>query len=151
MRAALIEPLREVYGVSDKVLTMTLSACCWRRREVSARWREVGGSMIAVDTLVHNFLHRTGILSRFGADHAYGAACYQPGGAPKSSAALPSRSTPVRSIRRSLRSSRGSSSTPSGGIAPRKASTSATAIASMIASLAATSTAKFGSCATEKY
>ena len=35
--------------------------------------------MIAVDTLVHNFLHRTGILSRFGAQHGYGAACYQPG------------------------------------------------------------------------
>jgi hypothetical protein len=36
--------------------------------------------MIAVDTLVHNFLHRTGILHRFQADHAYGLACYQPGG-----------------------------------------------------------------------
>ncbi len=33
--------------------------------------------MIAIDTLVHNFLHRTGILRRFEADHAYGAACYQ--------------------------------------------------------------------------
>jgi hypothetical protein len=36
--------------------------------------------MIAIDTLVHNFLHRTGILARFGADHLYGAACYRPGG-----------------------------------------------------------------------
>jgi len=36
--------------------------------------------MIAVDTLVHNFLHRTGILHRFRADHAYGPACYRPGG-----------------------------------------------------------------------
>jgi hypothetical protein len=35
--------------------------------------------MIAIDTLVHNFLHRTGILGRFDADHSYGAACYQPG------------------------------------------------------------------------
>ena len=26
-------------------------------------WTEVGGSMIAIDTLVHNFLHRTGILA----------------------------------------------------------------------------------------
>ena len=26
-------------------------------------WIEVGGSMIAIDTLVHNFLHRTGILA----------------------------------------------------------------------------------------
>ena len=35
--------------------------------------------MIAVDTLVHNFLHRTGILARFEADHPYGPACYRPG------------------------------------------------------------------------
>ncbi len=36
--------------------------------------------MIAIDTLVHNFLHRTGILARFNANHLYGAACYRPGG-----------------------------------------------------------------------
>jgi hypothetical protein len=36
--------------------------------------------MIAIDTLVHNFLVRTGILKRFEADHSYGAACYQTGG-----------------------------------------------------------------------
>jgi hypothetical protein len=35
--------------------------------------------MIAIDTLVHNFLHRTGILARFKASHAYGAACYRSG------------------------------------------------------------------------
>ena len=35
-------------------------------------WIEVGGSMIAIDTLVHNFLHRTGILHRFNANHLYG-------------------------------------------------------------------------------
>jgi hypothetical protein len=44
------------------------------------RWVEVGGNMIAVDTLVHNFLHRTGILRRFQAVHAYGLGCYRPGG-----------------------------------------------------------------------
>ena len=33
--------------------------------------------MIAIDTLVHNFLHRTGILPRFNANHVYGAACYR--------------------------------------------------------------------------
>src|SRR6185295_2174420 len=44
------------------------------------RWPEVGASMIAIDTLVHNFLHRTGILRRFGAAHAYGATCYRRGG-----------------------------------------------------------------------
>ncbi len=36
--------------------------------------------MIAIDPLVHNFLHRTGILRRFKADHSYGQDCYRPGG-----------------------------------------------------------------------
>jgi hypothetical protein len=80
MRAALIDPLKEVHGVSDKVLLMTLSSLFLGAPRSRLRWHEVGGSMIAVDTLVHNFLHRTGILHWFRADHAYGAACYRPGG-----------------------------------------------------------------------
>jgi hypothetical protein len=43
-------------------------------------WVEVGGTFVAVDTLVHNFLHRTGILNRLRADHPYGDRCYRPGG-----------------------------------------------------------------------
>jgi hypothetical protein len=39
-----------------------------------------GGSMIVVDTLVHNFLHRTGILNRLDATHPYGPGCYRPTG-----------------------------------------------------------------------
>jgi hypothetical protein len=80
MRMALLEPLREVYGVSDKVLTLALSVLFLGGSGHRRRWLEVGASMIAVDTLVHNFLHRTGILHRFKADHAYGLACYRPGG-----------------------------------------------------------------------
>jgi hypothetical protein len=80
MRASLIEPLREVYGLSDKVLTMALSCILLGAPKKMSLWTEVGGSMIAIDTLVHNFLHRTGILHRFGAAHAYGSACYRPGG-----------------------------------------------------------------------
>jgi hypothetical protein len=80
MRDALIAPLREIYGVSDKVLTMALSSILLGAPNKLRLWREVGASMIAIDTLVHNFLHRTGILNRFGADHAYGSACYRPGG-----------------------------------------------------------------------
>jgi hypothetical protein len=80
LRAALIEPLREVYGVSDKVLTMTLSCVLLAAPRGHETWREVGATMIAIDTLVHNFLHRTGILARFGAYHLYGAGCYRPGG-----------------------------------------------------------------------
>jgi hypothetical protein len=77
MRAALVDPLREVYGVSDKVLMMALSQLLLGAPRPRRLWREVGGSMIAVDTLVHNFLHRTGILHRFDAHHSYGPACYQ--------------------------------------------------------------------------
>jgi hypothetical protein len=48
--------------------------------DVRPRWLEVGVHLIAVDTLVHNFLHRTGILARFKAAHPYGPGCYRPGG-----------------------------------------------------------------------
>jgi hypothetical protein len=78
--AAVVEPMRHIYGLSDKVLTMALSCILLvapRDREV---WREAGGSMIAIDTLVHNFLHRTGVLRQFGTEHVYGPACYQPDG-----------------------------------------------------------------------
>jgi hypothetical protein len=78
MRAALIEPLRNVYGVSDKILNMALSVLMLAAED--RRWVEVGGSMIAIDTLVHNFLHRTGFLSRFRAPHSYGGRCYAAGG-----------------------------------------------------------------------
>jgi hypothetical protein len=80
MAAALIEPLREIYGISDKVLAMALSALLLGAPKKMVLWTEVGGSMIAIDTLVHNFLHRTGILARFNANHLYGAACYRRGG-----------------------------------------------------------------------
>ena len=79
LREAIIGPLRNVYGVSDKVLAMALSnlLVAASRRPL---WVEVGATFVAVDTLVHNFLHRTGILYRLGADHPYGDRCYRPGG-----------------------------------------------------------------------
>ena len=63
MREALIGPLREVYGVSDKVLAMTLSCILLAAPKHLRLWHAVGASMIAIDTLVHNFLVRTGILA----------------------------------------------------------------------------------------
>jgi hypothetical protein len=80
VRIALIEPMRNVYGVADKVLAMALSGILIGAAEVRPRWLEVGVHLIAVDTLVHNFLHRTGMLSRFKAGHPYGPGCYRPGG-----------------------------------------------------------------------
>jgi hypothetical protein len=80
MRHALLEPLRHVYGVSDKVLSMALSVLLFAAPKTMRVWAEVAAGMVAIDTLVHNFLVRTGILRRFNADHPYGPACYQPGG-----------------------------------------------------------------------
>ena len=80
MAAAVIEPMREIYGVSDKVLAMALSCLLLGAPKKMGLWIEVGGRLIAIDTLVHNFLHRTGILARFNANHLYGGACYRPGG-----------------------------------------------------------------------
>jgi hypothetical protein len=77
---ALIGPLRNIYGVSDKVLTMALADLLIGAHSQRPVWFETGKAMIAVDTLVHNFLCRTGILERCGIPHSYGAACYSRGG-----------------------------------------------------------------------
>jgi hypothetical protein len=79
-RAALVDPLRHVYGISDKVIAMALATLLMGAGATRPGWFEVGASFIAVDTLVHNFLHRTGILDRLGASHPYGPACYRPAG-----------------------------------------------------------------------
>jgi len=77
---ALLEPLGHVYGVSNKVLAMALSDLLLASDAKRLTWIEAGAVMIAVDTLVHNFLHRTGILHDMRADHPYGPRCYAPGG-----------------------------------------------------------------------
>jgi hypothetical protein len=79
-RVGLIEPMRNVYGVADKILAMAMSGILIGAADVRPSWLEVGVQLIAVDTLVHNFLHRTGILARFKAAHPYGPGCYRPGG-----------------------------------------------------------------------
>jgi len=76
----LIGPMRNIYGVSDKVLTMTFSGLLIGASDGRPHWFETGKSMIAIDTLVHNFLHRTGILEDCATPHAYGVACYGVGG-----------------------------------------------------------------------
>ena len=73
---ALVGPMRHIFGVSDKVLTMTLSSLLMADRANRPDWFTVGSEMIVVDRLVHNFLARSGILRRFEADHPYGPSCY---------------------------------------------------------------------------
>lgn len=75
MAAAVLDPMRHIYGVSDKVLSMSLSMLLLAGDQEREQWRTAGAAMIAIDTLVHNWMHRTGILGRFGFTHAYGSVC----------------------------------------------------------------------------
>ena len=74
-REAILGPLRHVYGVADKVLSMALASMLLAAPQTKPTWHEVGASFIAVDTLVHNWLHRTGILKNCGVAHPYGQRC----------------------------------------------------------------------------
>lgn len=80
MREALLGPLGQVHGISSKVTSMALASLLLGADAKRDLWLETGASMIAIDTLVHNWLHRTGVLREFEADHAYGPRCYGPGG-----------------------------------------------------------------------
>jgi hypothetical protein len=80
LRQALLEPLGHIYGVSNKVLAMALSDLLLAGDAKRPAWIDAGTVMIAIDTLVHNFLHRTGILRGLKAEHPYGSGCYAPGG-----------------------------------------------------------------------
>lgn len=76
LASSVIEPLRHVYGVSDKVLNMSLATLLLGGDSGRPRWIAAGTNMIAVDSLVHNWLTRTGILRSLRAGHAYGDRCY---------------------------------------------------------------------------
>jgi hypothetical protein len=80
MRDALLKPLTNIYGVGPKLWSMALADLLLAGDPVRERWVATGAGMIAIDSLVHNFLHRTGVLHRFGAAHRMGPGCYAPGG-----------------------------------------------------------------------
>ncbi len=76
MVESVVGPLRNIHGIFEQragaFLVLLIASARTPQRPLllaSGRplWCEVGAQMIAVDTLVHNFLHRTGMLSRFGA------------------------------------------------------------------------------------
>lgn len=80
MGAALLQPLTNIYGVGEKVWSLALADLLLGADPARERWVKTGASLIVVDTLVHNFLHRTGTLRRFRAEHTYGPGCYAPNG-----------------------------------------------------------------------
>ena len=73
-RNALVDDFTKVFGIGDKLSNMTLSYFLMSDLENPSRLR-LGQAMVAVDSLVHNFLHRTGILEFYKAEHNYGPLC----------------------------------------------------------------------------
>lgn len=70
-----IKKITTIASVGPKLAHMALSGLfltCYPGWD----YRRVGLHMIAVDSLVHNFLHRTGILADYGVNHAYGPRCH---------------------------------------------------------------------------
>lgn len=76
MRAAVIEPLSAIPSSGPKIWSMILSEMLLAGDPARERWVTTGAGMIAIDTLLHNYLRRTGILRRLGCEHLYGPACY---------------------------------------------------------------------------
>jgi hypothetical protein len=77
---ALVAELSQVFGVSNKVIAMAFSVLLVGADPAREDWVLVGQQLVAIDSLVHNFLHRTGILAMFGVAHPYGDRCYGAGG-----------------------------------------------------------------------
>jgi hypothetical protein len=78
--APIIDALRHIHGVSDKVLSLALVVLLLGGRPGDSLWQAAGVQLIVIDTLVHNWLHRTGILNDLDARHRYGPKCYAPSG-----------------------------------------------------------------------
>ena len=91
MQKALLEPLTSIVGTGPKVWSMILAELLLGADPLRERWVTAGASFVAVDSLVHAFLHRTGCLQRLDAAHRYGPACYEPGGCTDVIASLAAR------------------------------------------------------------
>ena len=72
----LLKEFGQIYGVGPKLASMALASLLIAAGRSKPGWVELGRSFVVVDSLVHNFLHRTGILAAYGHSHAYGQACY---------------------------------------------------------------------------
>lgn len=79
-RESLLAPLRNVFGVSDKVLSMALADLLLAAQDARTHWHEVGATFVAIDSLAHKYLVRSGILKALKLQHPYGLDCYEQDG-----------------------------------------------------------------------
>jgi hypothetical protein len=74
-----IGKISAIANVGPKLAQMAL-AWLFLTRSPGWDYRQVGLHMIAVDSLVHTFLHRAGILDSYQVEHAYGPRCHAEAG-----------------------------------------------------------------------
>jgi hypothetical protein len=74
-----IETFNQVYNVGPKLADMAFSHLFFTQYP-GWDYREIGAEMVAIDSLVHNFLHRTGALDEYQKPHNYGPACHTSNG-----------------------------------------------------------------------
>ena len=79
-RDQLLAEFSGIHAVSFKLIAMMLGSLLIAGGPKRPDWLKVGRSLVTIDSLVHNFLHRTGILQAFDQTHRYGAACHGPRG-----------------------------------------------------------------------
>jgi hypothetical protein len=75
-RSLLVAEFSGIHAISAKLINMTLADLLMFGGSRRPAWVRVGQSMIAIDSLVHNFFHRTGILAAYDRPHLYGPRCY---------------------------------------------------------------------------
>ena len=80
MAETIVAELSEIPGTGPKIWSMVLADLLLAGDPTRERWLTAGASMIAVDTMVHAWLHRTGMLRQDGVNHPYGPKCYGAGG-----------------------------------------------------------------------
>jgi hypothetical protein len=71
----IVAAMTGIYGIADKIASMTF-ANMFLAAASRPIWKTAGANLIVVDTLVHNWLERTGLLSTFGKQHVFGSGCY---------------------------------------------------------------------------
>ncbi|MFI0847762.1 hypothetical protein [Mesorhizobium sp. IMUNJ 23232] len=74
-REALLALFTSITGVSRKLASMMLATILLAAGNRRPGWRSAGSAIVAIDSLVHNHLHRTGILRAYSAEHRYGEHC----------------------------------------------------------------------------
>ncbi len=65
-----------IHAVSAKLIAMMIGSLLMAGGSERRDWQKVGRTMVTIDSLLHNFFHRTGILAAFDLHHQYGHICF---------------------------------------------------------------------------